>query len=66
MHIHVNGKKFKLKNGMRIPNLAKELGLNLSKVAIEINKSVIPREEYKKLILKKGDKIEIVTFLGGG
>ena len=66
MHIHVNGKKFQLKNGMKIPNLAKELGLNLSKVAIEINESVIPREEYKKLILKKGDKIEIVTFLGGG
>ena len=66
MHIHVNGKKFKLKNGMRIPNLAKELGLNLSKVAIEINESVIPKEKYKKLILKKGDKIEVVTFLGGG
>lgn len=66
MQIIVNGKKYKIKEKQNILMLLKKLGFKMSKVAIEINKDLIPRETYKSVKLKKGDKVEIVTFLGGG
>ena len=35
-------------------------------IAIEVNKQIIPKSEYKKYKLKHGDKVEIVTAIGGG
>jgi sulfur carrier protein len=66
MQIIVNGKKYKIKENQNILMLLKKLGFKMSKVAVEINQDLIPRETYKSVILKKGDKVEIVTFLGGG
>lgn len=66
MQIIVNGKKYKIKENQNILMLLKKLGFKMSKVAVEINQDLIPRETYKSVTLKKGDKVEIVTFLGGG
>jgi len=66
MQIIVNGKKYKIKEKQNILMLLKKLGFKMSKVAVEINQDLIPRETYKSVTLKKGDKVEIVTFLGGG
>lgn len=66
MQIIVNGKKYKIKEKQNILMLLKKLGFKMSKVAVEINQDLIPRETYKSKTLKKGDKVEIVTFLGGG
>ena len=66
MQITVNGKKYKIKEKQNILMLLKKLGFKMSKVAVEINQDLIPRETYKSVTLKKGDKVEIVTFLGGG
>ena len=66
MQISVNGKKYKIKENQNILMLLKKLGFKMSKVAVEINQELIPRETYKSVTLKKGDKVEIVTFLGGG
>ena len=66
MQIIVNGKKYKIKENQNILMLLKKLGFKMSKVAVEINQDLIPRETYKSVTLKRGDKVEIVTFLGGG
>ena len=66
MQIIVNGKKYKIKEKQNISMLLKKLGFKMSKVAVEINQDLIPRETYKSVTLKKGDRVEIVTFLGGG
>ena len=66
MQIIVNGKKYKIKEKQNILMLLKKLGFKMSKVAVEINQDLIQRETYKSVTLKKGDKVEIVTFLGGG
>ena len=36
------------------------------KIAIELNKEIIDKKRISKIFLKKGDKIEIVHFIGGG
>ena len=35
-------------------------------IAIEINHTVVPKSQYKNIIIKNDDKIEIVQFIGGG
>ena len=66
MYIVLNGKKFKINEDDTISKLLKKIAVKSSKVAVEINKVVIPKEKYNKFKFKKNDKVEIVTFIGGG
>jgi thiamine biosynthesis protein ThiS len=47
-------------------DLVKDLKIPLKKVAIELNQEIMDKKRINKIILKKGDKIEIVHFIGGG
>jgi len=47
-------------------NLLKKINIKSSKVAIEVNKAVVPKEKYKSFKFKNNDKVEVVTFIGGG
>ena len=66
MHIVLNGKKFSINEKDTINILLKKIGIKSSKVAIEVNKVVIPKEKYRDFKFKKNDKVEVVTFIGGG
>ena len=47
-------------------NLVVDMGLDPSRVAIELNGSIVPRADFKNTVLKNGDSLEIVHFVGGG
>ena len=64
--IQLNGKKVSIKSNYSIFDLLKRYKLSNKKVAIEHNGIIIPRINYKKKFLKSNDKVEIVTFIGGG
>ena len=49
-----------------LKNLITKLKMPLNKIAIELNKKIIDKKKISKIQLKKGDKIEIVHFIGGG
>ena len=66
MHIVLNGKKFSINEKDTINILLKKIDIKSSKVAVEVNKVVIPKEKYKDFKFKKNDKVEVVTFIGGG
>ena len=66
MQIQLNGKKFKINSKDSIANLLKKINITSSKVAIEVNKVVVPKEKYKSFKFKNNDKVEVVTFIGGG
>ena len=66
MQIVLNGKKFSIKEKDTINVLLKKIDIKSSKVAIEVNKVVIPKEKYRDFKFKKNDKVEVVTFIGGG
>ena len=66
MQIQLNGKKFKINPKDSIVNLLKKINIKSSKVAIEVNKAVVPKEKYKLFKFKNNDKVEVVTFIGGG
>ena len=66
MYIVLNGKKFSIKEKDTITMLLKKIDVKSSKVAIEVNKNVIPKEKYRYFKFKNNDKVEVVTFIGGG
>lgn len=51
---------------MTLADLVVELGLRAKRIAVEVNRDIIPREEYALRRLKTDDEIEIVHFVGGG
>jgi len=64
--IYINGKEKIISAETNILELLKELNLQPERVAVEINKNVIPKQEFSNYVLKDGDKIEVVRFVGGG
>ncbi|EAK5530221.1 sulfur carrier protein ThiS [Campylobacter lari] len=61
----VNGQKLELKE-LRFMDYVKEKQLKIEFIALELNGEIIPRDKFENLILKENDKVEIVTFVGGG
>ena len=64
--ITVNGKQMQVIPKFSIKSLIVKLKMPLNKIAIELNKKIIDKKSISKIQLKKGDKIEIVHFIGGG
>ncbi len=64
--ITVNGKQIQIIPKFSLKSLITKLKMPLNKIAIELNKKIIDKKKISKIQLKKGDKIEIVHFIGGG
>ena len=64
--IRLNGKVKSIQENTKLINLIKILKIPIKKVAIELNQEIIDKKKLDKIVLKKGDKIEIVHFIGGG
>ena len=64
--IQLNGKKVMIGSNYSLSDLLKKYNLLNRKVAIEHNGIIIPKEDFKKKLLKNNDKVEIVHFIGGG
>ena len=64
--ITVNGKQMTVNLKYSLKNLIDKLKLPIKKVAIELNREIVNKKRISKIILKTGDKIEIVNFIGGG
>ena len=64
--ITVNGKQMQIIPKFSLQSLIIKLKMPLNKIAIELNKKIIDKRKISKTQLKKGDKIEIVHFIGGG
>jgi sulfur carrier protein len=62
----VNGERFDAPKGASIASLLVTLGLHEQRVAVELNERVVPRRQHAETSLNEGDKLEIVTLVGGG
>lgn len=66
MKVTVNGKEHQVAEGATIADLVASLNLRTDRIATERNLSVVPKARYADTQLNEGDKLEIVTFVGGG
>ena len=64
--IQLNGNSYEINSGTNLNKLLDQLKIQNNKVAIEVNGEIIEKNKYNGLILNKGDKVEIVQFIGGG
>jgi len=66
MTVTVNGEKRTLRDGQTLGELVRDLGLEKNPIAIELNHEVVPRNRHGETKLSEGDRLEIVTLVGGG
>jgi len=62
----INGETRTVAQGTTVATLVESLGLGDRRVAVERNREVIPRAEHGSTVLAAGDRLEVVTFVGGG
>ncbi|WP_302826574.1 sulfur carrier protein ThiS [Anaerofustis stercorihominis] len=63
--IRVNGESFDFKD-INLKELLLKLQYDSSKVAVELNEEIVSKNDYEKVIIKDDDKLEVVSFVGGG
>ena len=66
MTLTVNGEARSVADGLTLAQLLRELGLERNPVAVELNRLVVPRDRHGDTRLAEGDRLEIVTLVGGG
>ena len=68
MKLHVNGEELEVEHEIKLSTLLQELGQDPtgSPVAVAVNLRVIAREDVAKTHLQEGDRVDVVTAVGGG
>ena len=64
--IQLNGNPYEINTETNLNQLLNKLKIQKTKVAIELNGVIVEKNKYPKVILNKGDNVEIVHFIGGG
>jgi thiamine biosynthesis protein ThiS len=64
--IEVNGESRDVLAALTIGELVQHLALAPERLAIELNQEVVRRADWQQTVLKQGDRVEIVHFVGGG
>ena len=66
MRLTVNGEPKNVPDGLTLAQLVRDLGLERNPIAVELNRQVVPRDRHGETRLAPGDRLEIVTLVGGG
>jgi thiamine biosynthesis protein ThiS len=66
LNLTVNGEALDFERPLTVSGLVERLGLDMRKVAVELNREIVPRSTYAAVALQSGDVLEIVHFIGGG
>jgi sulfur carrier protein len=64
--ITVNGEEEHFEQRPSVREVLERLGAPSSAVAVEVNQVIVPKRSHAAHILEDGDKVEVVTFVGGG
>ena len=66
MEILVNGQPRTAGDDLTVADLVAQLGLAGKRLAVEVNRDIVPRGEHAARVLREGDRIEIIHAIGGG
>ena len=64
--ITVNGKQIQLASEMSVVDYLEQNNYQIKRIAVELNEEILPKYSYSDTMLKDGDRLEVVTFVGGG
>ncbi len=71
MKVHINGEERSIADPVppaefTLTALIESLNMKPDRVAVELNRDIVPRDRWPETMLKDGDRLEIVHFVGGG
>jgi len=66
LQLFINGDSKQFSDNLSLADLILQLELPAVRIAVELNRVVIRRGEWSSTILREGDRVEIVHFVGGG
>ena len=52
--------------GRTVADYLSSAGFNPARVVVELNESIVPKGRYAETVLRDGDRVEVVCFMGGG
>jgi thiamine biosynthesis protein ThiS len=66
MKLQINGEDRDFPSPLSLSSLVERLGMKQDRVAVELNRNIVPRDQWGETNLSEGDHLEIVHFVGGG
>ncbi len=66
MQIQINGEKRDFATEITVTKMLQELKIRPGRVVVELNRDILSRDAYEGTLLKEGDAVEVVHFVGGG
>lgn len=66
MKIRINGEDREIAEGLKLGGLLESLQIRPGRVVVERNREIVPRDSFGSTLLREGDVVEIVHFVGGG
>lgn len=66
IEILLNGERREIADDCSVAELVQRLNLKIERLAVELNREVVPRRLWPETKLRAGDRLEIVHFVGGG
>ncbi|HKV36023.1 MAG TPA: sulfur carrier protein ThiS [Pyrinomonadaceae bacterium] len=66
MRVYVNGESRELSDPISLAELITQLDLPVARIAVELNRAVVRRNDWSTTMLQDNDRIEVVHFVGGG
>jgi len=64
--VTLNGTEREVADGTTVLALLEEAGIDRRRIAVEVNREVVPKTRHGETPLVPGDRVEIVTMVGGG
>ena len=64
--IKINGENKLIPHQCSILELLEDYKINKDRVVIELNKAILKKEQFEQISLAENDRLEIITFVGGG
>jgi thiamine biosynthesis protein ThiS len=66
MKLRINGEERSFGQLASLDALIEQLGMKADRVAVELNREIVPRANWGETPVREGDQLEIVHFVGGG
>lgn len=66
MELYLNGEIRQVDDGLSVAALVDALGLSQQRLAVEVNRSIVPKSLHAEHRLQAGDRVEIIQAMGGG
>ena len=66
MKVVINGKNADLEQGESLEGCLASKGFDVKAVVVELNETIVPKDTWSGVALKEGDRLEVVSFVGGG